>query len=76
MLYVRPGKAIVELNGRKVSTRGSDKFFDVPVDWVRPGANEVIVRAEGDATGAIKLARRASVARRARESRVKGRRDA
>jgi len=58
MLYVRPGKAIVELNGRTVGTRGSNKFFEVPAGWVRPGANEVIIRAEGDATGGIKLARR------------------
>lgn len=58
VLYLRPGKAIVEFNGNEISTRGSDKFCTVPVKWIRQGDNEVIIRAQTDATASVKLARR------------------
>lgn len=56
VLYVRPGKASVLFNGQKVDTSRSDKFFRLPVEWVRRGRNEVIVRGNSNAPTTLKIA--------------------
>ena len=58
VLYVRPGQATLLFNGHEVSASGSDKFFKVPAEWVKQGANEVIIRAEGDTSVGLKMSRR------------------
>jgi transglutaminase-like putative cysteine protease len=58
MLYARPGRAQVLFNGKLVDTGHSDKFFRIPVEWVKKGENEVVLRGGAKDQTRLKLAAR------------------